>query len=100
MGIFREDHLIERLGLGPDRGDNLRMAMAVRNHPPRGNRIQDALSALQGQMRALGAHNLGKCRMQCMLGERMPDRRDLLTAHREYSCMIPFLCYIKLRRDL
>ena len=37
-----EDHLIEPLGLLRDRGDDLRVAVAVRDHPPGRDRVEDA----------------------------------------------------------
>jgi hypothetical protein len=58
VGVFGEDNLVERLGLGLDSGDDLGMAVAVRNHPPRRDCIEDPLPVLQDQVRAVGMHDL------------------------------------------
>jgi hypothetical protein len=60
----------------------------VRNHPPGGDGIEDALTVLQGEVRSLGAYYRRKRRTQRMLSKRMPDGRNPLTAHRKFSCMI------------
>ena len=49
-----EDHLVEPVRLGLDRRDDARMAVAMRDDPPRRDRIEDAAAVRSFQPCALG----------------------------------------------
>ena len=77
-GLVREageNHLIELVGLRLDRGDDLRVAVAVRDDPPRRDGIEDAPAVRRRQPCALGARDLQHVAFERVLREGMPKRR-------------------------
>ena len=58
MRVLGEDDLVEQLGLRLDRSDDFRVPVAVGNHPPGRDGIDDAVPARRGQVRALGSDDL------------------------------------------
>src|ERR1700722_3022271 len=78
MGMTGEDDLVELFGLLLNRAHDRRMAMAVGDHPPGGDRIDDAAAVGGKQISALAARDFHHVRLKRMLGERMPDRRRFL----------------------
>ena len=73
VGETGEDHLIELIGLRLDRVDDPGVAMAMGDHPPGGNRIQQ--TAMLGlKPRAFAAIHARHHRADGVLGEGMPYR--------------------------
>ena len=81
MRISGEDHLIEPVGLALDRFDDMRMVVAVRDHPPGRYRVEDAAAVRRLEPRALGGGDLDGRRLQRVLGEGVPDRRRVARCH-------------------
>jgi hypothetical protein len=70
-----EDQLIELLRLFGNRRDDPRVAMAMRGHPPRRNRVDHAAAIGDVEDGPLGVRDERDGLGQAVLGERMPDRR-------------------------
>ena len=62
VGEFREDHLVERLGLRLDGVDDARMPVSMSDHPPGRDGIEDALPVGGKEVGALGAHGFREAR--------------------------------------
>lgn len=75
VGEAGEDHLIQRVGLSFDSGHDAGMTMAVSDHPPRRDRIQNGLTLCGFQPCPLAARNQRRRIRQGMLCERVPDGR-------------------------
>ena len=75
MGVLGEDHLVQGLGGGTHGGDDARVPMAVSDHPPGRDGVDDTPAVGSKDIGPLRAHCLGEARPQRMLGERVPDGR-------------------------
>ena len=81
MGVAGEDDLIELFRLPLDRLHDRRVTMAVRHHPPRSDRIDDAAAIGGVQIRTLAACDLDHIGLQRVLrdlGGRLADARQVL----------------------
>ena len=86
-GLMRpssKDQLIQLARLLGNRAADGRIGMAMRRHPPTGNRIDDAVALGGIEARPLGPRDQGDGFAKAMLGERMPDGR---ARHRSNSAM-------------
>ena len=78
VGVFGEDDLIEVLGCRANRLHDGRMPVAMRDHPPGRDGIEDPPPVRGVDIGALRAHGLRKARAQRVLGKGMPDDRATL----------------------
>ena len=74
MGVFGEDNLIESLGCRTDRLHDGRMPVAMRDHPPGGDRIENRMTMFIDEISTFCSDDPGGYRLQRMLGEGVPDR--------------------------
>ncbi len=85
VGEAGEDHLVEPVGLLLDGGDDVRVAMAVGDDPPRRDGIEDAAPVRRFEPRALGPRDLQHLGLHSVLRERVPDGRGPPRAHGDTS---------------
>lgn len=74
MRKFGEDDLVECLGCRSDGVHDDRMPVAVGNHPPRGDRIENRAAIFIDKIGAVGFDDSLHHWFQRMLGKGMPDR--------------------------
>ena len=75
VGPAGEDQLVELARLLRDRRDDPRVAVPVRRHPPRGDRVDHAPPVGRMQDRPLGPGDERDRLLQPVLGEGVPDGR-------------------------
>ena len=81
-----KDHLVQPRALLLNRGDNFRMTMAMRLHPPAGYGVDDLRAIRRIERGTLGSSDLRDRLAQTVLCERVPD----IDAHDPKSAMEKF----------